>query len=249
MDHAAYKRIVPGADTAVLFIHGILGTPNHFRDLIPLVQLVPESWSVHNLLLDGHGGTVDDFSGSSMERWRTQVKAAFLELARTHKRVMITAHSMGTLFAIQLAVEFPERIPFLFLLGVPLRPWLRLGMMRDCIRMPLGRLEPESVLWKATSIVTTPKLWKYLGWVPRYLELFREIAATEKLLCRLAVPCTAYQSRRDELVSNLTRAVLERSGVMTVRQLQDSTHFSYSPADSERVCADFSMQLKGRPNP
>ena len=32
MNHAEYKRMVPGADTAVLFVHGILGTPNHFRE-------------------------------------------------------------------------------------------------------------------------------------------------------------------------------------------------------------------------
>ena len=36
MIHQEYVRKVPGADTAVLFIHGIVGTPNHFTDLISL---------------------------------------------------------------------------------------------------------------------------------------------------------------------------------------------------------------------
>ena len=246
MKHRESKRITHGADTAVLFIHGILGSPNHFRELIALEQLVPENWSVYNVLLDGHGGDVDAFSHSSMEKWRSQVRTAFDALARTHSRVILVAHSMGTLFAIQLAVEFPQKIPFLFLLGVPLRPHLRFGMMVDCLRMPFGKLPPESVLWKATSITTTRKLWKYLGWIPRYLELFREIGVTERLLPALSVPCTAYQSRKDELVSNFTLPILKRSGVLQVHSLEESTHFYYAPAEAERIYADFLCQINGK---
>ena len=50
--HKEYKRIVENSPKALLFIHGILGTPNHFAPFIPLV---PENLSVYNLLLDGHG--------------------------------------------------------------------------------------------------------------------------------------------------------------------------------------------------
>ena len=246
MEHREYKRMVPGADTAVLFVHGILGTPNHFRELIPLEQLVPEDWSVYNVLLDGHGGNVDDFANSSMTVWRAQVKAAFEELDRTHEHVVVAAHSMGTLFAIQLAVEFPEKIPFLFLLGVPLRPHMRFGMMRDCLRMAIGTLPKDSVLWKATSVTATNRIWKYVRWIPRYLELFREIGATERILHQLKSPCTAYQSRKDELVSNRTYPVLKRSGVMTVHELNDSTHFYYVDGDKKRVCDDFLLQINGK---
>ena len=66
MKHKEYKRIVPEAETAVLFIHGIAGTPNHFKDFLPLV---PKEFSVYNLLLDGHGGKTEDFSKTSMKKW------------------------------------------------------------------------------------------------------------------------------------------------------------------------------------
>ena len=46
MNHQEYRRIVPGADMAVLMIHGIVGTPHHFDNLLPLI---PENWSVVNL--------------------------------------------------------------------------------------------------------------------------------------------------------------------------------------------------------
>jgi carboxylesterase len=243
MIHQEYIRKVPGADTAVLFVHGIVGTPNHFTDLISLVELVPESWSVHNVLLDGHGGNADDFADTSMEKWKNQVHAAFDSLARTHRRVVIVAHSMGTLFALQLALEFPEKIPFLFLLGVPLWPGVRFGMAVNSMRMVFGILPKEHILWKAAGVTTTPKVWKYIRWIPRFLELFREIGVTETQLSDLKVPCVAYQSRKDELVTNFTAPILRKSGVMEVCELPKSSHFYYTEEDKAKICEDFTRRL------
>jgi len=110
--------------------------------------------------------------------------------------------------------------------------------------MVFGKLAPEHVLWKAAGVTTTKKLWKYLFWVPRFLELFREIYRTEKILGALRTPCVAYQSQKDELVTNLSRGVLERSGVMEVRNLLESTHFYYSAADQQTVISDFMDRIK-----
>ena len=62
MDHAEYLRLFPDADVAVLFVHGILGSPRHFDLFLPVI---PPKWSVQCLLLDGHGKGVKDFSKSS----------------------------------------------------------------------------------------------------------------------------------------------------------------------------------------
>jgi esterase/lipase len=79
MAHQEIIRIVPGSRYAVLMLHGILGTPDHFRELLPLV---PETWTVHALLLDGHGGGVKDFSETSMEKWKDQVFSRVEEILR-----------------------------------------------------------------------------------------------------------------------------------------------------------------------
>ena len=63
MNHDEYIREVDGAKTAVLMIHGIFGTPRHFDDI---VNLAPKDWSVYNILLDGHGKGVREFSASSI---------------------------------------------------------------------------------------------------------------------------------------------------------------------------------------
>lgn len=241
--HEPYIRLVPNAKTAVLFIHGILGTPNHFRDLMPLVELVPENWSVHNLLLPGHGGSTKDFGRSSMNAWRSHTKNVFLQLANTHEHVLVVAHSMGTLFALQLGLEHPEKIPALFLLAVPMRPGLRWIGIKNCFRVGFDRVRPDHPMEVATQnacgIQTTKLVWKYIPWIPRFLELFLEIYDTEKRMEQLNVPCTAWQSHKDELVTNHSRKVLARFPQIEIRDLKDSSHFYYTDADRGRVMDAF----------
>lgn len=43
MPHNPTVRILPDADTAVLLIHGICGSPTQFRRLLPLEQMIPET--------------------------------------------------------------------------------------------------------------------------------------------------------------------------------------------------------------
>lgn len=64
---------------AILFIHGILGTTSHFE---PFLSLVPPNWSICNLSLKGHGGSVKDFSQASMTEWKQQVKNVIEELQK-----------------------------------------------------------------------------------------------------------------------------------------------------------------------
>ena len=60
-----YVRIVEGSEYAVLFVHGIVGTPRHFDFLI---DVVPPNVSIYNMLLDGHGYGVRDFSRTFVYR-------------------------------------------------------------------------------------------------------------------------------------------------------------------------------------
>lgn len=248
MKHAEMIRLVPGADTAVLFIHGIVGTPNHFTTQISMLDLVPETWSLYNVLLEGHGMGVKEFARSSMKQWKAQVWRIFQDLAKTHERVILVAHSMGTLFSIQLALENPEKVPFLFLIGVPLRPGLRLFGIVNSLRIAFNCVREDHPLEKALrddcGVRTSPWLWQYIGWIPRFLELFREIYRTEKVLKELKVPCTAYQSKKDELVSNFTRRVLARSGVVEIVDLPESTHCYYAPRDAALLRADFDRRCE-----
>ena len=237
MMHQEYKRIVPGAENAVLFIHGICGTPNHFVEAIPAAQWVPEDFSVHNLCLPGHGGTVWDFARVSGEKWRCAARRAFCALAKTHKRIYIVGHSMGTLFSLELAAEFPEKIGGLLLLGVPMRPHLTPAVVNSSLRLVLGKLRPgypEAAIEMACGVGRTWRLWEYAAWLPRFVDLFAHIARTERILGEVNVPTWMFQSKKDELVSRLSERVLARYP-FHVEVLEKSTHFYYEEGDTERV--------------
>lgn len=248
MTHEETRRIIPGADTAVLFVHGIVGTPNQFRERIALEPMVPENWSVYNLCLPGHGKTVPDFGKSSMKAWKNHVEQAFLELAEQHERVIIVGHSMGTLFAIQLALRNPGKISDLFLLAVPMRPYVGLQIINSSLRLVFNAIREdhpmEASIVAACGSTPTKKVWQYLTWIPRFVELFVEVRETEKLLPKLIVPSVAFQSAKDELVMRASYAALLRGGMKNVHMLPDSGHFYYPPKDKEQICTAFTEMIK-----
>lgn len=239
MPHREYVRIVPGADTAVLFLHGIVGTPRHFDSRLPLVHLVPESWSVYCLLLPGHGGTVEDFSRSTMGQWKDYVWNIFDALAQTHRRVILAGHSMGTLFALQLAVEKGERIPLLFLLASPICPQLTISAMSHCLDLVFPGKHGDPALREAISasgsVRLTKKIWKYFLWIPNLLALLWESQKTKKLLPELTVKTVVFQSRKDELVARSSAKYLRRCPCVQLYELEHSTHFYYTDSDARRV--------------
>lgn len=244
MDHREYIRYIKGSANAVLLIHGIAGTPAHFRDLIPVI---PEDCSVYNILLDGHGADADAFSATSMEKWKAQVSTTLALLLTRHQSIIIAAHSMGTLFAIQEAIRHPDRVKALFLLAVPTRPWVRLRTIPASFRVVWGNLSSGDILAQAMqadcSIRHTRKLWKYLGWLPRLWELLAEIRKVRAMLHQLQTPTSAFQSRADELVSFRSYRDLAPLPAVRCTVLENSCHFCYSESDLRLLQKSFKELL------
>lgn len=240
MKHKEFRRICANADTAVLFIHGINGTPNHFRDF---VSLVPPECSVVNVLLDGHGAGVSDFANTSMGIWKTQVDREVEELLEHHKNLLIVGHSMGSLFAIRQAIKHPNRVRGLFLLAVPLKLSIKPRMLSTSMRVYLGRVR-EDDLWTQAAIncygiETDWRFWRYIPWIKRYLELFREIKAVRGQLGTLTARCFCYQSQKDELVSLKSCKFLQENSAAEVQMLENSGHYYYDETDYDRLLCDF----------
>lgn len=229
--HKEYKRIADPSDKAILFVHGILGTPDHFKQLM---ALLPEDISVYNILLDGHGKGVKDFSHASMKKWEAQVAAAVAELGRDHKEIRIVGHSMGTLLAIGQAAANPK-ITKLFLLAVPLKLALKPQMLTNTLRVYFNKIDPENeaqmAAKKCYGITDSKNILLYLGWVPRFLELFSKIRATRKLIGQITIPCFAFQSAKDEMVSRRSSALLQKDPAISVTELKNSGHYYYETKD------------------
>lgn len=106
--HSELKRIIPGAKNAVLSVHGINATPRFFDEY---VAVLPADFSVHNIRLPGHGGTVKDFGRHSSKEWEAHVRTCLDELRASHERVYIVAHSLGTLLSIREAFAMTPASP------------------------------------------------------------------------------------------------------------------------------------------
>lgn len=244
MQHREYKKINSDATTAVLFIHGIVGTPNHFKEMIPLIV---QPFSVYNLLLDGHGKGAKEFSGTSMEKWETQVAAAVEELSATHERIYIVAHSLGTLLAIEQAVK-NKKICKLFLLAVPLALRLKAKMVGNAAKVYFEKVsenDPEALAAKNSYGIENDKNpFHYIGWIPRFLELFAKIRKTRKLIPLLDTDCRAYQSSKDEMVSRKSEEYLRQNRCISIHALERSGHYYYDQSDWEYLLREFEKMLR-----
>lgn len=247
MAHEEIIRPVPNARYAVLMVHGILGSPDHFRDLVPLV---PETWSLYNIQLEGHGGSVMDFAGASMDRWRNQVFARIEELLATHDKIILVAHSMGTLFSLQASIRWPDRIGGLFLQGSPTRVFVQPATALHSVLLAFGYVDHSnrsfSDLSKEYSVRTTPWLFQYILWIPRFLELLAEIHKTRKILPQITVPTQVFQSKHDELVHFSSRHDFEDHPVINLTCLYErhSGHFGYGDGDLELLRQRFVAMLR-----
>ncbi len=244
MEHREYKRIIPEAHAAVLFVHGIVGTPNHFADF---VSHVPDDISVYNILLDGHGGSVRDFSHTSMQKWERQVRDAVDELTLSHTEVYIVAHSMGTFFAIDRAIE-NEAVKGLFLLAVPLKIAPKARMISNLCKVYFDKIKPDDVVALAAKrcygIAQDKNPFHYVGWLPRYLELFAKAKEMRRKIQLLKTPCEAYQSSKDELVSGKSATMLKQNARVLVTELPNSGHYYYAPDDLAFLLREFEKFIK-----
>lgn len=231
-------RIVENSRCAVLCVHGILGHPGFFDFLLPLV---PRDWSVTNILLKGHGGSVKDFSAASMDEWKLQVAEAVAKLRGTHEKVLIVAHSMGTLFAVREAVA--GNVDALFLMNTPLKIRVTRRLLSTPLKVLSGNIKKEDrwtqAALEAYGIEQDVNLLHYLGWVPRYLELFAEIRSVRKIISRLTVRTQVYLSAHDEMVSPASAKLFKECHSVKVKVLPTSGHYYYSDSDTRMLQDDF----------
>lgn len=245
MEHNEYKRIVGGAKCAVLLIHGIVGTPNHFTDLLPLI---PDSMSIWNLLLDGHGKQVRDFSHTSMKKWENQVADAVQELSLYHESIYIAAHSMGALLSIENAVKNPK-IKSMFLLAVPLKLFIKPKMAINSFKVYRDRIDPTDDEGMASKrcygIAPDKNPFHYIGWIPRYFELFAKIRKVRKNLLSFHTDCTSLQSQKDEMVSLKSEKFMKQNTNIRIVKLNHSGHYYYDKTDYGILIREFKKFLSG----
>lgn len=100
---------------AVLLIHGFTGHRSSLDVLIPDLERHHFAW--HYPILAGHGTTPHDLRDKRWLDWHKDVELGLQYTLQASDHVIIVALSMGTLLAIEMAVEYPDHIAGLILLS------------------------------------------------------------------------------------------------------------------------------------
>lgn len=234
MSHRTYINKLKGSNTAILFIHGILGSPMHFEKFVAVVK---DKASVYNILLKGHGGSVIDFASVSMDEWKRQVAEVAKFLAGTYDNIYIVAHSMGTFFAMQTAIDYPDKVKGLLLMQTPLKIGVKASAVVNTVKTLFDVDDEVTAVYKTmNSISLSSNLWEYVDWVPRYVELFRESKRMRDVINRLETKTVIFQSVKDELVSMKSLEYIPKKENIRLNVLEKSAHFIYD--ENEWKCME-----------
>lgn len=100
---APYRQIVPDSASAVLFLHGITGSPAAW---FPIARSMSQHGiSVSVPLLPGHGTRWQDLNATTWSDWLDAATAELKSLSHTHSRVVVAGLSMGGALALALGAS------------------------------------------------------------------------------------------------------------------------------------------------
>lgn len=105
------------AGIPIVFIHGLSDSWRSFERVLPSL---PESVHAYTVTLRGHGDSSRPEAGYRFRDFAMDIKS-FMELKNIRKAVIV-AHSMGCLIAQCIAIQYPELLKGLILIGSPYRP-------------------------------------------------------------------------------------------------------------------------------
>ena len=171
--------------TGILFVHGIQGNPELFRFLI---DQMPHSILIRNVLLPGHGASTNEFRKAKAAKWLQAVKEACVDLTSKCEHIIFVGHSMGCLLGL-LTEQEQRAFSGMLLMCCPffIRPTFR--FFRNSLFAAFNTGDTTDPFLKAAreaNSVSAKHAVSYLLCIQPYLELLKIIHDTKD--CRLIIP-------------------------------------------------------------
>ncbi|HAX74059.1 MAG TPA: alpha/beta hydrolase [Firmicutes bacterium] len=246
--HLPFHYHVPNSQMVMLFIHGILESPNQFKQMAHLANEL--NISTYALLLPGHGHSGETFAKASRYEWMAHVEDTLKTLRKTYQHIIFVGHSMGTLLAIDAYVKNKEQILGMILIASPLYIHCTLRGATCGLKVALNRIDQHdvyAVAMKKSYSVTTDHLLTYFKWVPRYLDLFYLMAFGRNSISQLEIPMLIVHCHQDEFVSKKSlahfKSVLKNRNVHWL-ELIESGHFYYESQELMTLHQTYTQFLK-----
>ncbi|KAH8434332.1 bifunctional fumarylacetoacetate hydrolase/alpha/beta hydrolase family protein [Aspergillus melleus] len=133
-----YQRLGVENGPPIFFIHGLGGSSNYFY---PLITKLQSTHSLHLLDLEGHGLSPTSALSSLSIGSFAQDFYHMSQVAGVNQDVTVIAHSMGCLVALKLALNHPELVSKLILMGPPPNPLPEAAAQGSYARAALVRKE------------------------------------------------------------------------------------------------------------
>lgn len=220
--------------TAVLFVHGIQGSPSQFDFLI---RSLPKGTPYVNLLLPGHDGSVRDFRRSGRESWEHSVQQAAVALGQSYGRVILVGHSMGCLLGLKAAMQPSIHFESMLFIACPLRIHFTARYLRNCfLAVSHKETKDRQVLAaRAANSVHAAHPLAYLSCLHPYLEFMRLRREIGKVDPKPIFRVTAAFPEYDEIVSPRSFRMAREIWRFAPVVLPGSSHHAFSPAARETL--------------
>lgn len=237
--HAEFTLQGGNAD-AVIFVHGICGSPVQFR---PMAEFMFNAgYDCKALLLPGHGSDASAFCRTPYGAWKNHITQSINATAKQYSRVFLVGHSLGGLLCLDYAST--HSVSGLVLINTPLAFKFSPIQITLCMRVLLSRQEKDNELLSAyrqsTGIDWRCKWYEYALLPGQFVNLLRQMRGTGKVLNDVNTPTRIVQSGKDESVRLKSARVLQ-AGLPGVRGevlwLENSYH-GYFPKEENRILLD-----------
>ena len=220
--------------TAVLFVHGIQGSPGQFQFLI---DALPPGTEVRNLLLPGHGAGAKEFRRSGRESWLSALRAETEALLSAGKRVVYVGHSMGCLLGLLASRALGDPFAGMLLLCCPFsfrlnRRYISIGYRAARPERPGEDLAVTAT--RAANSVRLRRTAEQLTLIHPYAELLRLMAQVRRLKPRGPAGIRFFFSGDDEIVSSRCRETAAAWPAAEVRILPGCSH-NYYPEEARQT--------------
>lgn len=230
--HKPYLRTRKDADTAILFVHGIYGSPVQFDQLAE--NLFNQGYTVMAVLLPGHGKGAKDFARSDSKKWYAEVSHAAAMLRKSHKNIYMVGHSMGGLLSIKEGIR--NGANGIILMSVPMKVRLTVRTVSMSVKMLWGNPKNDDDFLKSyrnAYSIQKSSIWQYVSGLPRLIDVVKMTQHTRRSLTEVDFPVLVIQSGRDETVSRQSVSILKNglTSKMDTLLLEKSGHCYYHPED------------------
>ncbi|MCT4715465.1 alpha/beta fold hydrolase [Enterobacteriaceae bacterium H18W14] len=257
------------AETGILLIHGLTGTPNEMRILAR--GLNSAGFTVYAVQLAGHCGTMDDLLDSTWQDWLVSVRAGADKLSQRVNKLIVGGLSMGAVLALALAEERPEQIAGVMALSTTFRhdgwsmpkytrmafilPFLRMlgiGRSRMFFEQPPYGIKDAALRKRIVSQMQAgDSVEAGLPGNPFWSVVEMQLLSSHVLkhLDRVRAPCLVLHASNDDIASvknamNIVRGV-QHAPVQLVL-LEDSYHMITIDRERRKVidrCINFAIEI------